>query len=213
MIRLPSPLLDGDVSVERTMQERRSVRDFQSDGSLDMDELGQLLWAAQGVTLPQETSPEGFGWTWMGGRRTAPSAGALYPLELYVVVGSVEGVEPGFYRYLPTAHALETIRLGDLRETLWNVSLRQTAIQVAPVTLVFGAVVARAAVKYGERAEQYTHIEVGAAGENVYLQCESLGLGTVFMGAFSDDGVKEALALPEDQRVFGLMPVGKPAEG
>jgi SagB-type dehydrogenase family enzyme len=192
------------------MQERRSVRNFR-EGPLSLDALSQLLWAAQGVTHPQEEAPPGFTWEWMGGRRTAPSAGALYPLELYAVVGSVEGLEPGLYRYVPTAHALEWIRAGDLRDTLWNVALRQTSIQTAPATLVFAAVVARAAAKYGSRAERYTHIEVGAAGENVYLQCESLGLGTVFIGAFSDDGVKEALALPEDERAFGIMPVGVPA--
>lgn len=212
MIQLPSPRLDGEVSVERAMQGRRSVRGFR-EGPLPLDALSQLLWAAQGVTLPQEEAPPGFTWEWMGGRRTAPSAGALYPLELYAVVGSVEGLEPGLYRYVPTAHSLERVRSGDLREALWNVSLRQTAIQTAPATLVFAAVVARAAAKYGDRAERYTHIEVGAAGENVYLQCESLGLGTVFMGAFSDDGVKETLALPGNQRAFGIMPVGVPAGG
>jgi len=207
MIPLPPPQLDGSVSVEAALDQRRSVRSYTGE-PLSLEALGQLLWAAQGVTEPQEEPREGFQWQWMGGYRTAPSAGALYPLELYAVVGDVSGLEPGLYRYLPTEHALRLEMEGDLRETLWDAALRQTAIREAPATLLFSAVVARTEAKYGERAERYVHMEVGAASVNVYLQCETLGLGTVFMGAFRDDAVKDRMELPEEERAFGIMPVG-----
>lgn len=207
MIKLPPVRHDGAVAVEAAIQGRRSVRSFSGE-PISLEALAQLLWAGQGVTMPMEAAPEGFAWEWMGGRRTAPSAGALYPLEPYVVVGAVIGLEPGFYHYVPTAHALELVRKGDLRESLWESALRQTAIRDAPATLVFAAVVARAEAKYGDRAERYVHIEVGAAAENVYLQCEAMGLGTVLMGAFEDERVLDGLSLPRNQRVFGLMPVG-----
>jgi SagB-type dehydrogenase family enzyme len=206
-IALPAVCNDGDVSVERAMTERRSIRSF-ADAVLSLPDLSQLLWSAQGVTLPREEAPEGFTWQWMGGLRTAPSAGALYPLELYALVGSSDELAPGLYHYIPTEHAIEMTADGDLREALWDAALRQSAITEAPVTLVFAAVVERLAVKYGERSERYAHIEVGAAAENVFLQCESLDLGTVLIGAFRDDPVREALGLPEDQHVYAIMPVG-----
>lgn len=207
MIPLPSPRPDGSVSVEAALSRRRSVRGY-TDDPLTIEILGQLLWAAQGVTAPEEEVPEGFPWPWMGGRRTAPSAGALYPLELYAVVGEVTGLSSGIYRYLPREHALLFERGGDQRDVLWDAALRQSGIREAPVTLVFSAVVARTGAKYGERAERYVYMEVGSAAENVYLQCETLGLGTVLMGAFDDDVVKARLVPPEEERVFGIMPVG-----
>jgi len=212
MIPLPAPRPDGPMSVEEAVEQRRSVRSFPGD-ALDLESLSQLLWAAQGVTQPSEEPPEGFRWEWMGGLRTAPSAGALYPLELYALVGSVESLSPGLYRYVPTAHALELVAGEDLRDALWGAALRQTAIREAPVTLVFAAVIARTAAKYGDRAERYVHIEVGSAAENVYLQVEPLGLGTVFMGAFDDAAVRDVLGLPGDQDVFGIMPVGRKGPG
>ncbi len=210
LLPLPEVRLDGTVSVERSLAQRRSVRSF-TGAPLSLEDLAQVLWAAQGITEPVEEAPPGFSWPWMGGLRTAPSAGALYPLELYAVVSRVEGVRPGLYRYVPTAHALEPVTEGDLRDTLADGALRQTAILEAPVSLVFAAVVDRTAAKYGDRAERYVQMEVGAAAQNVYLQCESLDLGTVFTGAFHDDDVKEALTLPDDQRVFAILPVGRPA--
>ncbi len=212
MIPLPAPRLDGSMSVEEAFQQRRSVRSFPGD-ALSLESLAQLLWAAQGVTQPSDEPPEGFRWEWMGGLRTAPSAGALYPLELYALVGSVETLASGLYRYVPTAHALELVAGDDLRDLLWGAALRQTAIREAPVTLVFAAVLARTAAKYGDRAERYVHIEVGSAAENVYLQAEPLGLGTVFMGAFDDAAVRDVLGLPGDQDVFGIMPVGRLGPG
>jgi SagB-type dehydrogenase family enzyme len=210
-ILLPAPARESHLSVEASMAQRRSVRSF-VDSPLSIGELGQILWACQGVTEPMPDPPPGFAWQWMGGLRTAPSAGALYPLEVYVVVGAVEDVAPGVYRYLPVDHSLALHLPEDHREALWDASLRQTSILEAPLTLVIAGAVERTAAKYGGRAERYVHMEVGAAGENVYLQAEALNLGTVFMGAFDDDAVARVLGLPDGERAFGIMPVGRGRE-
>jgi len=200
LIVLPAVSTDGGVSVERALATRRSQRSLAGD-ALTLAQLSQLLWSGQGVT---QTDPDP-----QRNLRTAPSAGARYPLELYAVVGAVEGLDPGLYRYVPAGHALATVAQGDLRAALSEAALSQAAIQAAPVALVFAAVIERTAARYGERAERYVHIEVGAAAENIHLQVESLGLGTVFMGAFRDDAVKSVLDLPPEQVVFGIMPVGR----
>lgn len=218
-IPLPEPRLEGRVSVEQALSQRRSSRRYATN-PLRLADLGQLLWAAQGVTQRMEETPPGFSWEWRGGMRTAPSAGALYPLELYAVIGDVDGLEPGVYRYLPAEHALARVAspvqiplsgLDDRRQALSDAALRQLAIRNAPVSLVLAGVVERTAVKYGDRAERYVHIEVGAAAQNVYLECESLELGTVFIGAFDDDAVAGVLGLSGDERVYGMMPIGHPA--
>jgi SagB-type dehydrogenase family enzyme len=204
LIPRPAVATDGGIPVERALATRRSERNLSGE-ALSLQQLSQLLWSGQGVTQtggdPQRSL------------RTAPSAGATYPMELYAVVASVEGLDPGLYRYVPARHALARATRGDLRPALSEAALRQAALGAAPVTLVLAAVVERTAARYGERAERYVHIEVGAVAENVHLQVESLGLGTVFMGAFRDDAVKAALGLPADQAVFGLMPVGRVAPG
>jgi len=194
VIALPDARHESDVSLERTLHERRSVREF-SSAPLDLAQLAQLLWAAQGVTGRR-------------GERTAPSAGALYPLEIYLVAGSVEGLRPGLYRYLHDEHALQQLGSVDLRAPLAAAALRQDWMEVAPITIVIAADVARTAVKYGERAARYVHIETGAVGQNIYLQATALGLGTTLVGAFSDARVKTTLGLPREQAVLGLMPVG-----
>ncbi len=198
-IPLPEVRHGGEVSVEKALTDRRSVRHYTAD-PLTIEELSQLLWSGQGVT---ET---------MGGLRTAPSAGALYPLELYAVVGEVSGLDPGLYRYAPVEHAVRRVSTDDLRAAVGDAASRERAIYAAPVTLVIAGVVERTAVKYGERARRYVHIEVGAAAQNISLQAESLALGTFLIGAFDDRLVKEALALPDDQEVFGIMPVGQRPE-
>lgn len=217
-IPLPEPRLDGRVSVEQALSQRRSIRRY-ATASLQLADLGQLMWAAQGVTQPMEEPPPGFSWEWRGGMRTAPSAGALYPLELYAVIGDVEELEPGVYQYLPAEHALARVASpdpppasapDDRREALSGAALRQLAIRNAPTVLVLAGVVERTAAKYGDRAERYVHIEVGAAAQNVYLECESLELGTVFIGAFDDEAVAGVLGLPGDERVYGMMPIGHP---
>lgn len=209
LIPLPEVSIEGSMSLEQAMGGRRSVRVLRED-PLTLTELSQLLWAGQGVTEPIPEAPSRFGaYEWRGGLRTTPSAGALYPLELYALVGNVEGLERGLYRYVPEGHALAALPRGDLREGVWGAALRQVPLRSAPLILVVAAVEERVAVKYGARAARYVHFEVGAATENVYLQAESLGLGTVFMGAFQDEQVKRALGLPSDQEVLAIMPVGR----
>lgn len=198
-ISLPSPHLDGPTSVEAALAIRRSVRSYRRE-SLSLDEVAQLLWAAQGVT-----DPRGF--------RTAPSAGALYPLELYLVGGQVEGLDPGIYRYDPHAHTLSLVVPGDARESLARASLGQMWMRDGAIYLVFTAVYARTTGRYGPRGYQYVHMEVGHAGQNVHLQSSAMGLGTVVVGAFEDATVHRLLQLPGDETPLYIMPVGRPAEG
>jgi len=194
-IRLPEPSETSEVSVEEAIGGRRSIREF-GDGSLRLADVSQLLWAAQGITDPL-------------GYRAAPSAGALYPLELYVLVGEVETLSPGLYRYRPEDHQLLLVRDEDLRENLSAAALFQRWIAEAPAVLVFSAVFERTAAKYGDRAPRYVHMEVGHAAQNIYLQATARGLGTTFVGAFNDREVSEALYLPADHAPLGLMPIGR----
>ena len=208
-IPLPEPDRVGELSVEGALAGRRSVRAF-LPGPLPLGQAAQLLWAAQGVTEPM-SEPDGWRWgRWGGGLRTAPSAGALYPLELYLLAAEIDGLVPGVYRYRPTEHALERVSGAD-RRALASAALGQRAIVDAPATVVLAGVYRRTAVKYGDRAHRYVHMEAGAAAENVYLQAEALGLGTVFIGAFRDDAVRGALGLDPDHAPLAILPVGRPA--
>lgn len=194
-IALPPPRYEGKMSLERALLERRSLREY-SDEPLTLAEVSQLLWAAQGITHP-------------AGLRTAPSAGALYPLEIYLVAGEVDGLSAGVYHYLPEGHQLLLTLTGDTRRELSHAALGQSSVAEAPAVIVIAAVYERTKVKYGERGVQYVHMEVGAASQNIYLQAESLGLGTVFIGAFHDGRVSEILHLKADEHPLGLMPVGR----
>jgi SagB-type dehydrogenase family enzyme len=193
-IRLPEPKFRSASSFEASLRERRSVREF-SSASLSLASVGQLLWAAQGLTAAT-------------GERTAPSAGALYPLELYLVAGSMERVAPGVYRYEPPSHALRSHCVRDRRPQLAEAALGQTAITGAAAVLVATAVYGRTSVKYGSRGNRYVHMEVGHVAQNVYLQAQSLGLGTVIIGAFDDERVREVLELQADENPLALMPIG-----
>lgn len=193
-ISLPKPRVAGDVSVEEALRKRRSVREY-SRRELDLAEIAQLLWSAQGRTSRHD-------------RRTAPSAGGLYPLELYVVAGNVDGLSPGIYRYRSRSHELELVAGGDRRTTLAAAALDQNWVRRAPAALVVAAVYERTEKKYGKRGRRYVHMEVGSAAENVYLQAEASGLAMVFVGAFDDAAVQRALGLPEDHEPLGIIPVG-----
>ena len=194
-IKLPNPELTGEQSVELLLQQRRSVRSYQKL-SLNLAEVGQLLWSAQGVSGAQ-------------GLRTAPSAGALYPLKLFVVVGDVNDLSPGIYQYNPEEHSLLKTANGDLRKSLQEAALDQSCIGDAAVIFVFTAIYRRTTLKYGDRGVHYVHMEVGHAGKNLFLQAESLHLGTVVVGAFNDDEVREVLNLDGDMQPLSLMPVGR----
>ena len=165
---------------------------------LTLGEVSQVLWAAQGVTDGKE------------GLRAAPSAGALYPLEFVLVVGEVEGLEPGTYRYRPLEHDLVRTSGEDLRAELAAAAWGQNWLRKAPLVLAVSAVYERTTKKYGERGKRYVHMDAGCAMENVYLQATALGLGTVTVGAFDDRKVANLLSLPTGERPLALMPMGRP---
>ncbi len=196
-IMLPQPRVSSATSIEVALSKRRSVRSY-SDAPLTLAQVSQLLWAAQGVT-----DSRGF--------RTAPSAGALYPLELYLVVGAVEGLEAGVYHYMPAPHQLQRIASGDKREELAAAALGQSCVRRGTVVLVYAAVYERTTRKYGQRGRRYVYMEVGHAAQNVHLQAVALDLGAVVVGSFDDDHVREVLHLPEDHEPLYIMPIGYPA--
>ncbi len=188
---LPRPSARGEVSVEQAIGERRSVRSFLPD-ELKIEHKGQLLWAAQGITEQQR------------GLRAAPSAGATYPLEIYLVN------KDGVYSYNPSEHELVLLKKGDLRGALSRAALGQGFISRAPVSIVITAVYARTERRYGGRARRYVHIEAGHAAQNIHLQAVSLGLGSVPVGAFNDEELRKVLSLPQDREPVYIIPVGYP---
>ncbi len=192
---LPDPAREGHVSIEEALQLRRSIRSY-TDEALSLDELGQLLWAAQGIN-----NERGF--------RTAPSAGATFPLEMFVVINNVDQLQQGIYRYFPEGHRLEFLRDEDVSEPLFRACLSQSMILDGGAVLVFAAVFERTTARYGQRGERYVHNEIGHAGQNVHLQAAALNLGTVVIGAYRDDEVENILQLGDQYRVLYLMPVGK----
>jgi SagB-type dehydrogenase family enzyme len=198
-IPLPDPKYDGKVSVERALRERRTVRTYE-EGPLTLNEISQLLWAAQGITDASR------------GLRTAPSAGALYPLEVYLVAGNAEGIKQGAYKYKPQEHRLIKVREGDVRGEL-DAALGKSDVRKAGAVIVFFAVYERTTAKFGEAGIRYVHMEVGHAAQNVYLQATSLNLGTVVIGAFPDRQIKKILNVPEYEQLLYIMPVGRVSPG
>ena len=196
IIQLPTPHYDGETSVEKALLQRRSVREYKVE-PLSISDISQILWAAQGIT--EKTY----------GLRTAPSAGALYPLELYLVVTNVDELKPGVYKYKPQDHTIKRISDGDKRIDVSNAALKQDAIENSSAIVIITAIYERTAIKYGNRAERYVHIEVGHVGQNIYLQAVSLGIGTVMIGAFKDEALKKILGFAEDEYPLAIMPLGK----
>jgi SagB-type dehydrogenase family enzyme len=194
-INLPQPYDDGHVSIEKALLLRRSVREY-SDRPLALNEISQLLWAAQGIT-----NPSGF--------RTAPSAGALYPLAIYLVAGNVKDLPPGVYKYKPKGHTLANVIKGDKRAQLSVAALGQSCVKKSAAVIVLAAVYERTMKKYGQRGIRYVHIEVGHASQNIYLQAVSLDIGTVVIGAFDDGKVKKTLHMLNTEQPLSIMPVGK----
>ena len=196
-VRLSRLARSSERSVESVLQVRRSVREY-SRKPLTQDELAQLLWAAQGVTGPE-------------GLRTAPSAGALYPLEVDVVIGDVDGLPSAIYRYKPDRHELVLTREGDRRRELSAAALGQDCVEAGAAVIALSGVYERTTAKYGERGIRYVHMEVGHAAQNVCLQAAALGLGAVVVGAFEDGREKRVLGLARDEEPLSLMPVGRPS--
>lgn len=194
VISLPEPQYDSDVSIEQSLLQRRSTRSYTGE-PLTLQELSQLLWATQGITDPR-------------GLRTAPSAGALYPLELYVVAGDVENLSSGIYKYDPHEHELILLIDGDRRSELADAALRQSSVEEGALVIVITAVYERTTIKYGERGIRYVHIEVGHAAQNLCLQATAMRLGVVTIGAFRDEEVAELLNLAGDEKPFYIIPVG-----
>ena len=196
-IELPAPRTAEGLSVETALSSRRSVRQF-ADTALTTDEVAQLLWAAQGITRT-------------GGYRTAPSAGALYPLEVLVALGPGGDLPAGVYRYDPGRHALIKTADGDRRAELSRAALGQGSVRGAPAVAVICAVFQRVTRKYGDRGMQYTFQESGHAAQNIHLQAVSLGLGSVPVGAFRGDPVREVLGADENEVPVYIIPIGHPA--
>ena len=188
---LPPPAFSGHMSLEEALAQRRSVRSF-ADQTLTREDISQLCWAAQGITDDRE------------GLRTAPSAGALYPVELYVV--GAECVE----HYRPRGHILERYLDGDIRGALKAAALDQNSVGEAPTCMVITAVVERTARKYGPRAERYCFMEAGHIAQNILLQATALHLAGVPVGAFEDEKVDAVLKLPPGQHALYLIPIGHP---
>jgi len=195
-MKLPEPEYEGTVSIEETLLLRRSVRGYK-DEPLTLAEVSQLLWSAQGIT----DSSNGF--------RTAPSAGALYPLEVYLIVGNVSELPAGVYKYVPDGHLLTRTVDSDMRAQLARAALGQSFIADAPVSFVFTAVYERTTARYGERGIMYVHMEAGHAAENLLLQGVAMGIGTVTVGAFDDDSVAELLRLPAKEEPLYIISAGK----
>jgi SagB-type dehydrogenase family enzyme len=196
VIMLPAPRTSGAVSLEETLHKRHSVRDF-LPAPISLKDVSQLLWAAQGITHDDQL-------------RTAPSAGALYPLELYLVAGEVVSLPAGIYHYLPQRHRLEVIRRGDFRTDLAAAAMHQDWLKDSAAILVFAAVEERTTAKYGSRGPSYVRTEIGHAAQNVLLQAVALGLGGTPVGAFDDEWSAQVLDLPAEEKILYLVPIGKP---
>jgi len=194
VITLPAARHDGAVALEKALSARRSVREFRA-AMLSLADIGQLLWAAQGVAR--------------GGHRTAPSAGALYPLEAYLVASRVQGVAAGVYRYEPAAHRLIRVVAGDRSAELARAAYGQEWLGEAAAIMVLAAVEQRTTVKYGRRGARYVCMEAGHAAQNVLLQAAALGIGATPVGAFDDARVHKVLGLDAAEQPLYLLPVGR----
>lgn len=190
-IILPKPERAGELTLEEVITRRRSQRTF-LDKELTQSQIGQLLWAAGGITA----TIDGIDF------RSAPSPGALYPMEIYAVT------RDGVYHYVPKGHVLEVLSKKDLRGQLFKAALEQEAVKLAPMSIVLCAVYRRVTGKYGERGKQYTHMEAGHTAQNIHLQAVSLGLSSVPIGAFENEQVKKVLSLPPDQEPLYIIPIG-----
>ena len=189
IINLPIPKSTSKTSIEQSIANRRSHREFLAK-DLTMDQLSQILWAAQGIT------DKDFGF------RAAPSAGALYPLNIYIAK------KDGVFRYIADGHKLVQLSKEDKRPSLVRASLGQTFIKEAPVDIIISANFAITQAKYGARAFRYVCMEIGHVAENIHLQAVSLGLGSVPIGAFWDDVIKQNLDIPDNQDPLYIIPIG-----
>ena len=194
-MKLPEPKLEGSTSLEKVLSLRRSIREYREAG-ISMEQLSQLLWSAYGIT-----SSEGY--------RTAPSAMALYPLEIDVVAGAVTDLAAGVYRYSPTDHSLKISREGNLLKDLAGTTFDQGFVGQGSAVVVFSAVYERTAAKFGDQGAKMAHLDLGHSAQNLHLQATALGIGTVVVGAFRPNEVSQLLGLPENEEPLYLMPLGR----
>jgi len=200
-IALPAFELSRAMALDKVLRERRSVREFKPE-PLSLGQLGYLLWASTGIGRTED------GYEF----RTAPSAGALYPIETYVVVNDVRKLEPGLYHYAIRSHELERLKTADLRRPIAMAALGQAMCAAAPVVFVWTAIVARSKWKYRQRAYRYIYLDAGHIGENLALAAVSLGLGTCQIGALFDDEVNNILDIDGTEETAIYMSVaGSPA--
>jgi SagB-type dehydrogenase family enzyme len=194
-LALPPARHQGPLPLEAVLQRRRSLRRYAS-ADLALADVSQLLWAAQGVTDGQ-------------GHRTAPSAGALYPLRLYLLCAPLDGLARGVYLYLPETHRLASVHAQDVRRQAAAAALGQAWIGEAPVVVAFSVRAHVTAARYGARAERFIAMEVGAAAQNLLLQAEALRLGGTLVGAFDEAALGRILPLGDDERIWALVPIGR----
>jgi len=195
-IKLPPPVKTGGLPLAEALEVRRTVRRFASR-PLDLAQVSQLLWGADGMTDPR-------------GLRTSPSAGATYPLDLYLVAGvrGVDNLSPGVYHYQVAGHALAPVAPGEARAAVARISLRQSWMAEAPVMVVITGEYGRCTARYGQRGVRYTHMDSGNVSQNLFLAAEALGLGAGIVGAFEDKALAQALKLPLAHEPLLVMPVG-----
>ncbi len=195
-IKLPQPL-PIDYPLGKAVIKRRSRRRWLNK-PIELDKIATILWATQGITDPGR------------GFRAVPSAGATYPLELYLVAENVTGLDKGVYHYIPWDHELSLVRKGSYSIELEKACLGQEWVGSAPANIVIAAVFERTTRFYGRRGIGYVYMEVGHAGQNIYLVAEALGLGTVAVGAFIDEEVSKIIGLHKDEQPLYIMPIGYP---
>jgi SagB-type dehydrogenase family enzyme len=201
-MKLPKPKTHGEVSLETAIKRRRTIRSFTSR-PLSLEQCSQLFWAAQGITEDR------------GFKRAAPSGGALYPMDIYAVVGEncVKGLESGAYHYDPKGHAVSLVSEGDLRNKVAGAALSQTWMATAPLNILITAEYYRITSKYGKRGVRYAIIEAGHIGQNILLQSEAMGLGAGVVGAFNDEKVRQVVNIPPNHEPLLILPVGYKTEG
>lgn len=198
-IPLTEPKAGGETNIWKLLVKRRSRREYSTDRPLKLDDLSLLLWATQGLTAQ-------YGGTFF---RTAPSAGALYPVETYLSVRAVDGLEEGIYHFRPGKYDLELIRRGSFSARLAEAALQQSMVLHAQVTFIWSSIIARGKWKYNQRAYRYVYMDAGHIAQNLYLAGEALGLGICAIGAFYDDHINEIMGFDgEDETVIYMATVG-----
>jgi SagB-type dehydrogenase family enzyme len=194
IITLSKPILDSKISIEKALNTRRSIRNYKKS-PLSLEQISQLLWAAQGITNSQ-------------GLRTAPSAGALYPLEIYLVSNNVSNLDPGVYSYKNNSHTLKKISQENKISDLSGACLNQECVKNCSAAIVICVIYERTTQKYGPRGKDYALIEVGCASQNIHLQAVSLNIGTVYVGGFEEHKVTQVIQAKNNEHPWCVMPLG-----